>query len=64
MQHPPLLSILMPVYNEAKTIHEIIDRVMAADIGGESLGGVQGAQAVPPPVNFGPIGMPPMRPLM
>ena len=33
MQHPPLLSILMPVYNEAKTIHEIIDRVMAADIG-------------------------------
>lgn len=23
----------MPVYNEAKTIHEIIDRVMAADIG-------------------------------
>jgi glycosyltransferase involved in cell wall biosynthesis len=33
MQHPPLLSILMPVYNEAKTIHEIIDRVMAADVG-------------------------------
>jgi glycosyltransferase involved in cell wall biosynthesis len=33
MQHPPLLSILMPVYNEAKTIHEIIDKVMAADIG-------------------------------
>jgi hypothetical protein len=24
MQNPPLLSILTPVYNEAKTIHEII----------------------------------------
>ncbi len=33
MQTPPLLTILMPVYNEAKTIHEIIERVMAAQIG-------------------------------
>jgi glycosyltransferase involved in cell wall biosynthesis len=33
MQNPPLLSILMPVYNEAKTIHEIIQKVEAADIG-------------------------------
>jgi glycosyltransferase involved in cell wall biosynthesis len=33
MQNPPLLSILMPVYNEAKTIHEIIKKVEEADIG-------------------------------
>ena len=33
MQTPPLLTILMPVYNEAKTINEIIQRVMAAQIG-------------------------------
>jgi glycosyltransferase involved in cell wall biosynthesis len=33
MQNPPLLSILMPVYNEAKTIHEIIKKVEDADIG-------------------------------
>lgn len=33
MQKPPLLSILMPVYNEAKTVHEIIARVEATDIG-------------------------------
>lgn len=33
MQNPPLLSILMPVYNEASTIHEIISRVEAADLG-------------------------------
>src|SRR5215475_840060 len=33
MQNPPLLSILMPVYNEANTIHEIIKRVEAADLG-------------------------------
>jgi glycosyltransferase involved in cell wall biosynthesis len=33
MQNPPLLSILMPVYNEAKTIREIITRVEAAAIG-------------------------------
>src|SRR5215475_245248 len=33
MQNPPLLSILMPVYNEADTIHEIIKRVEAADLG-------------------------------
>ncbi len=33
MQNPPLLSILMPVYNEAKTIHEIIQKVEAANIG-------------------------------
>jgi glycosyltransferase involved in cell wall biosynthesis len=33
MQTPPLLTILMPVYNEAKTIHEIIQRVESANIG-------------------------------
>jgi glycosyltransferase involved in cell wall biosynthesis len=33
MQNSPLLSILMPVYNEAKTIHEIIKRIEAADLG-------------------------------
>ncbi|HEV2664076.1 MAG TPA: glycosyltransferase family 2 protein [Blastocatellia bacterium] len=33
MQNPPLLSILMPVYNEANTIHEIIKRIEAADLG-------------------------------
>ncbi len=33
MQNPPLLSILMPVYNEVSTIHEIISRVEAADLG-------------------------------
>src|SRR5262245_58339300 len=33
MQSPPLLSILMPVYNEANTIHEIIKRVEAVDLG-------------------------------
>src|SRR5262245_20941313 len=33
MQNPPLLSILMPVYNEAKTIHEIIKRVLETDLG-------------------------------
>ena len=33
MQNPPLLSILMPVYNEAKTIHEIIRKVEDAQIG-------------------------------
>lgn len=33
MQNPPLLSILMPVYNEAKTINEIIRRVEAVDLG-------------------------------
>ena len=33
MQTPPLLTILMPVYNEAKTILEIIRRVEAAKIG-------------------------------
>jgi glycosyltransferase involved in cell wall biosynthesis len=33
MQKPPLLSILMPVYNEAKTVHEIMARVEASDIG-------------------------------
>src|SRR5260221_9831447 len=33
MQNPPLLSILMPVYNEAATINEIIARVEAADLG-------------------------------
>jgi glycosyltransferase involved in cell wall biosynthesis len=33
MQNPPLLSILMPVYNEAATIHEIISRVEAVNLG-------------------------------
>ncbi|HZF37396.1 MAG TPA: glycosyltransferase family 2 protein [Blastocatellia bacterium] len=33
MQSPPLLSILMPVYNEANTIHEIIKRIEAVDLG-------------------------------
>jgi glycosyltransferase involved in cell wall biosynthesis len=33
MQSLPLLSILMPVYNEANTIHEIIKRVEEADLG-------------------------------
>src|SRR5499426_91633 len=33
MQNPPLLSILMPVYNEAQTIHEIIRRVEAVNLG-------------------------------
>lgn len=33
MQKPPLLSILMPVYNEAGTIHEIVSRVEAVDLG-------------------------------
>ena len=34
MQSPPLLSILIPVYNEANTIQEIIKRVEAVDLGG------------------------------
>jgi glycosyltransferase involved in cell wall biosynthesis len=33
MQNSPLLSILMPVYNEANTIHEIIKRVETVDLG-------------------------------
>lgn len=33
MQTTPLLSILMPVYNEAQTIHEIIHRVEAVNLG-------------------------------
>ena len=33
MQSPPLLSILMPVYNEANTIQEVINRVEAVDLG-------------------------------
>lgn len=33
MRNPPQLSILMPVYNEAKTIREIIAKVEAAPIG-------------------------------
>lgn len=33
MQNPPLLSILIPVYNEVKTIREIISRVEAVDMG-------------------------------
>ena len=34
MQKTPLLSVLIPVYNEAKTLREIISRVDAVDIGG------------------------------
>ncbi len=34
MQKSPLLSVLIPVYNEAKTLREIISRVDAAPIGG------------------------------
>jgi glycosyltransferase involved in cell wall biosynthesis len=33
MQNPPLLSILMPAYNEANTIREIIKRIEAVDLG-------------------------------
>jgi glycosyltransferase involved in cell wall biosynthesis len=33
MQNPPLLSILMPVYDEAQTIGEIIRRVEAVELG-------------------------------
>lgn len=33
MHNPPKLSILMPVFNEAKTINEIIQRVEAVDLG-------------------------------
>ena len=33
MQSPPLLSILMPAYNEVNTIQEIIKRVEAVDLG-------------------------------
>jgi len=33
MQNPPMLSILMPVYNEAQTISEIIMRVESVDLG-------------------------------
>lgn len=33
MKKPPLLSILMPVYNEAGTIKEIISRVQAVSLG-------------------------------
>jgi glycosyltransferase involved in cell wall biosynthesis len=33
MQSPPVLSILIPVYNEANTIHEIINRIEAVDLG-------------------------------
>lgn len=33
MHNPPKLSILMPVFNEVKTIREIISRVEAAQIG-------------------------------
>ena len=33
MRYPPTLSILMPVYDEVRTIREIISRVEAADLG-------------------------------
>lgn len=33
MQNPPLLSILMPVYDEVSTIHEIVKRVEAVNLG-------------------------------
>jgi len=34
MQSPPLPPILTPVYNEVNTIHGIIKRVEAVDLGG------------------------------
>jgi len=34
MQKTPLLSVLIPVYNEAKTLRELISRVDAVNIGG------------------------------
>ena len=36
MQNPPKVSILMPVYNEAGTIKEIIARVHSITIPGAS----------------------------
>ncbi|NDD64937.1 MAG: glycosyltransferase family 2 protein [Acidobacteria bacterium] len=33
MQSPPLLSILIPVYNEAATLREILKRIEAVDLG-------------------------------
>jgi glycosyltransferase involved in cell wall biosynthesis len=33
MQNTPLLSILMPVYNEVNTLHEIVRRVETVDLG-------------------------------
>ena len=33
MQNPPLLSILMPVYNEVSTLHQIIAKVEAVNLG-------------------------------
>lgn len=33
MRYPPTLSILMPVYDEVRTIREIISRVEAVDLG-------------------------------
>src|SRR5215475_7728936 len=33
MQNPPLLTILIPVYNEVKTIRQILSRVEAVDLG-------------------------------
>jgi len=33
MRYPPTLSILMPVYDEVRTIREIISRVEAAELG-------------------------------
>ena len=29
----PLLSVIMPVYNEARTIREILEKINALDIG-------------------------------
>ncbi|HYE75310.1 MAG TPA: glycosyltransferase family 2 protein [Blastocatellia bacterium] len=34
MRNPPTVSILMPVYNEAKTIQEIIERVKSVELNG------------------------------
>jgi glycosyltransferase involved in cell wall biosynthesis len=34
MRNPPTVSILMPVYNEAKTIEEIIRRVHGVELDG------------------------------
>ncbi len=32
MEYQKILSIIIPVYNEAKTIHEILDRVLAVEL--------------------------------
>jgi glycosyltransferase involved in cell wall biosynthesis len=32
MEYQKILSVIIPVYNESKTIHEILDRVLAIDL--------------------------------